>query len=139
MSSYTEEVYQAIYEKILEGTLLPGEKLHIAKLAEMFGVGLSPIREALSRLTATGLVAAISQRGFKVSPLSREDLNDIYTTRMYIEKIALTLSIENGDENWEANLIAAFHRLSQMEKKINIDTVEKYKLWEKYHREFNSA
>lgn len=139
MSSHIEKVYDAIYEKILDGSFPPGEKLHIAKLTQMFGVGLSPIREALSRLTATKLVIAISQRGFIVSPRSLADLEDVYTTRMQIEKIGLALSIENGDENWEANLLAAFHRLSSIEKKIEFHTEEDYKIWEKYHREFNSA
>lgn len=139
MSSYTEEVYHAIYEKILDGIFLPGEKLHIAKLAEMFEVGLSPVREALSRLTATNFVEVISQRGFKVASLSIEDLNDIYSTRTHIEKIALTLSIECGDANWEANLIAAFHRLSHIENKTKLNSLEDYKTWEQYHREFNLA
>jgi GntR family transcriptional regulator, carbon starvation induced regulator len=139
MSSYTEDVYHAIYEKIIDGKFPPGAKLHIAKLAELFGVGLSPIREALSRLIATNFVKVISQRGFIVAPLSITDLNDIYTTRTHIEKISLTLSIKQADANWEANLLAAFHRLSQIERKTKIDTFEEYKVWEKYHREFNLA
>lgn len=139
MSSHTEDIYQAIYEKILDGSFPPGQKLHIAKLAALFGVGLSPIREALSRLTATQMVIARTQRGFIVAPLSLEDLNDIYTTRNWIEKIALKLSVEKGDTNWEAQLIAAFHRLSQVERQEHVNTSEKYKVWESCHRQFNLA
>lgn len=139
MSSQTEVIYQAIYENILDGTLSAGEKLHIGKLAKRFAVGLSPVREALSKLTGTNLVIAISQRGFKVLPLSLEDMDDLYTTRIQIEKIALTLSIEKGDANWEANLLAAFHLLSQAEKKETLNTIEDYKFWEKHHRVFNLA
>jgi len=139
MGSYVEDVYQALYEQILDGTLKPGEKLHIAKLAEMFGVGLSPVREALSRLIGTHFITALSQRGFIVTSLSLDDMQDIYATRTYIEKIALALSIENGNADWEANLLAAYHRLSQVEKKTAVDTIEAYKNWEKYHRDFNKA
>jgi DNA-binding GntR family transcriptional regulator len=139
MQSHTDEVYLAIYEKILDGTYGPGEKLHIAKLAGLFGVALSPIREALSRLIATGLVISESQRGFKVAPISKEDLQDIYTTRVLVEQAALERSIKLGDQNWEANLVAAFHRLSHIEKKIEVDSLKKYKEWEKLHREFNMA
>ncbi len=139
MTSRTDEVYQAIYEDIMKGTLYPDQKLHIAQLAEKFDVGLSPVREALSKLTATNLVIAMSQRGFKVAPISLADLNDIYATRTHIEKIALALSIEKGDANWEAELLAAFHRLSQIEKKTKIAEMMEYRLWEKHHRAFNLA
>ncbi len=137
--SHTDDVYEAICEQILEGTLPPGEKIHMAELAAFFGVGLSPIREALSRLTATQLVIAKSQRGFIVAPLSIEDLHDIYATRTIIESITLKLSIERGDTEWEANLLASFHRLSRIEKEEAIDSSEKYRAWEKYHRQFNLA
>ncbi len=139
MSSCADKVYETIYEKILDGSFAPGERLHIAKLAHMFDVALSPVREALSRLTATDLVIAQSQRGFKVAPISIEDLKDIYATRTLIEQIALTRSIEQGDDNWEAGLLATFHRLSQIEKKMELDTLKKYKEWEKLHRAFNEA
>ncbi len=137
MTSMTDQVYQAIYEEIINGTLHPNQKLHIAQLAEKFDVGLSPIREALSRLIATNLVIAISQRGFKVASISREDLDDIYTTRTFIEKIALKLSIEKGDENWEGELISAFHCLSHTESKMDQLDFTSYQRWEKHHRAFN--
>lgn len=139
MQSHVDTVYQAIHEMILNGTIDPGEKLHIAKLAKQFDLALSPVREALSKLTATGLVVAESQRGFKVASISKEDLEDIYTTRCLIEQVALTRSIQLGDTIWEANLVAAFHRLLHIEKKLELNSLKKYKDWEKLHREFNLA
>jgi len=139
MRSRTEEVYQAIYEEILNGDLIPNQKLLIAKLASKYDVGLSPIREALSQLVATNLVLAMPQRGFRVAPISFQDLKDVYSTRELIEQLALKLSIEKGDEMWEADLLASFHRLSHIEKKTTVTTFKEYQHWEKAHRAFNVA
>lgn len=139
MSSRTETVYQQIYEEIISGQLTPGQKIPIAELAKKYGVGLSPVREALSQLIATDLVIAVAQKGFIVAPISVDDMNDIYDTRSYIEQIALALSIEIGNEQWEADMLASFHKLSQFEIKQTIASVEQYKVWEERHRAFNLA
>lgn len=136
----TDTIYEQIYEDIIAGDLLPGQKLHIAHLAEKYSVGLSPIREALSRLSASELVIAKSQCGFIVSPISQRDLYDLYKTRSYIEEIAVKLSIENGDDAWEAAILAAFHSLAKFEEQsATLKTVEQYKEWERRHRAFNLA
>jgi GntR family transcriptional regulator, carbon starvation induced regulator len=139
MTSKAEEIYDLIYEDIISGALAPGEKILIAAMAKKYDVGLSPVREALSQLTATDFVLAKSQCGFTIAPVSREDLSDIYTTRSYIEELALGLSIERGNENWEAEMLASFHKLFQFEKKHEINTIEHYRSWEERHRQFNLA
>lgn len=132
-------IYDKLHEDIIAGHLKPGQKLHIAELAKQYHVALSPIREALARLSESELVIAKSQRGFTVSPLSQRDLLDLYKTRAYIEAIALNLSIENGNDDWEAEILAAFHRLAKFEEKLTLASVEHYNEWEKRHRAFNLA
>lgn len=139
MTSRSDEIYAHIYHEILDGTLKPGQRLHIQELAIKFGATLSPVREALGKLTATELVVAIAQKGFRVAPISLQDLEDIYHTRVAIESMALQLAIEKGDDAWEAALIAAFHRLEQFEKKSTLATWSDYQEWEKRHRAFNLA
>ena len=78
---------------ILRGALAPGARLGIAETAARYGVGATPLREALSRLAARGLVDAIGQRGFRVKPISRDDLADIVRIRTVIEREALRLSM----------------------------------------------
>ena len=51
----------------------------------------------------------------------------------------MTLSIEKGDADWEAELLAAYHRLSHVEKTTKFTSFEDYLVWEKYHRAFNRA
>ncbi|HHT0593239.1 TPA: GntR family transcriptional regulator [Legionella anisa] len=137
MKTLVDELYESIHEEIIGNRLKPGQRLHIAQLADQYHVGSGPIREALSRLLATQLVIAISQRGFRVAPISRVDLHDIYKTRAHIEVIAVTLSIEHGSDAWEAEMIAAYHRLAKFESEHKISNQEAYTEWESRHRAFN--
>ena len=96
----TSAVLQRLRADILSTKLDPGQKLHIAGLAKQFSVSFAAVREALSRLVADGLVQASDQRGFRVSPVSRDDLQDVTRTRIDIESLAMRRSIEDGDQRW---------------------------------------
>lgn len=137
MSSMTESTFSKIYEDILSSKLKPGEKLHITDLAKHYQAGMSPVREALSLLTATEMVIATPQKGFKVAEMTLEDMEDLYKTRICVEEAALRLAIQNGDENWEAGVLSSFHLLDQFESKCTFTTMDDYLEWEKRHRNFN--
>ena len=98
---------------ILSGALAPGGRLGIADTAARYGVGATPVREALSRLAARGLVDAFGQRGFRVKAISREDLADIVRIRTLVEREGLRLSLEAGDGAWEGEIVATLHRLKR--------------------------
>ena len=66
-------------------------------------------------LLSDALVTAEGQRGFRVAPISLADLEDVTNTRVLIETEALRQSIRRGDARWEADLVAAFHLLTQAE------------------------
>ena len=100
--------YQALRDRIVLGTLAPREKLKIADLAEEFAVSPGAVREALSRLTTENLVSALDQRGFRVAPVSLDDLDDLTRTRLQIEALALREAMTRGDAAWEASLRAAY-------------------------------
>ncbi len=139
MATLIDSIYEKILEEIISGDLQPNQRLHISQLAAQYNVGLSPVREALSRLLATELVTSISQKGFRVAPVSSADLYDIYQTRIHIELLALQLSIEQGNDKWEADIIAAYHQLSKYESEHKIINTEDYQEWEIRHRAFNLA
>jgi GntR family carbon starvation induced transcriptional regulator len=96
---------------ILSGELPPDSRLLIQDLADRYSIGATPLREALSRLVSTGLVSSIGQRGFRVAPLGREDLEDITRLRVLIETEALRLSMRDGDDVWEAGIVSSLYRL----------------------------
>lgn len=130
------EVFESLRADILSSKLAPGTKLRFEDLRNAYGVGLSPLREALSRLAENRLVVAAGQRGFRVPAASVEDIMDVSMVRKKIEEQALRLSIENGDDAWEARVVASRHKLSLFERGAKNVTEDE---WENRHREFHHA
>lgn len=128
------EVFAKIRADILTARLPPGTKLRFEYLRKTYAVGLSPLREALSRLAENRLVVAIGQRGFRVPSVSVHDILDIAMVRKEIEGLALRLSISNGDDTWEASVVAARHKVTLLEKAGNNVAED---IWESRHREFH--
>jgi GntR family carbon starvation induced transcriptional regulator len=106
-----ESAWRKLRGDILQGRRKPGEKLHIERLSAAYGVGPTPLREALSRLSSVGLVTAEGQRGFRVAPVSVENLLDVSRNRVWMEALALRSAMARGDRAWEAGIVAAAHRL----------------------------
>ena len=115
--SLTSAVFLQLRAEILACRLAPGQKLRIAALAQRFGVSLAAVREALSRLTADGLVTAEDQRGFRVSLVSLDDFLDITRTRIDIECLALERAIAAGDAEWERTIRALWQEFRGVERK----------------------
>src|SRR5262245_40301945 len=132
-------VYRRIRADIVACRLMPNERLRVETLRNLYAVGGSPIREALMRLEAEGLVVLEQNKGFRVSPVSRERLLDLTRTRIEIEGIALRWSIENGGVEWEADLLAAFHRLSRNKKTERGNEGVINVAWFREHRSFHAA
>ena len=91
------------------------------------------------RLEAEGLVTLEQNKGFRVSPVSKEHLIDLMRTRIEIECIALRWSIEKGGVAWEADLVAAFHRLAHVKKVERSTGIDVNSDWVKEHRNFHAA
>src|ERR1700740_254444 len=79
--TWATAAYERIRQEIVGGRLLPGEKLRVDALRDRYEIGGSPLREALARLTAEGLVFQQEQKGFRVSAVSAGDLIELTRTR----------------------------------------------------------
>jgi len=134
-----EGVYQDLRADILACRLRPGAKLQINMLAEERGISLSGVREALSRLSAEGLVVAEPQRGFRVAPVSLEDLSDLTATRIDVENLCLSRSIEHGGVEWETAVVASMHRLSRTPYWAAGDDRRLSEEWALAHNAFHEA
>ena len=132
-------VYQRIKGDILDGRLAPGLKLRIEFVSARYGIGSSPIREALSRLSSEGIVVRHEQRGFCVAPISLDELREITKTRCWLETVALRETIANANPHWEDALVVAYHRLSRTNRFL-IDTDSTLNpAWEEQHAIFHEA
>ena len=131
--------YQHIKRDIIFGRLAPGSKLKLDGLRERYTASMSTLRETLNRLASEGFVDAMDQRGFFVTPVSREDLIEIARLRILLECHALELSVANGDTDWEGNLVAAHHKLHLMEQKMLEGDESEKENWKRYDWEFHLA
>ena len=120
---------------ILSGSLMPNSRLRLEELCTRYGVSLSPVREALLRLTGEGLVVSEDQRGFRVAETSVAHLDEVTRLRAHVEPFALRRSIECGDLAWEENLVSMFHRLTRIEQRDGF--VPFLHEWERTHRDFH--
>jgi GntR family transcriptional regulator, carbon starvation induced regulator len=133
----TTVAYEALRADILNGRYPPEKKLKIQELAEELGVSPGAVREALSRLVPDELVVSRDQRGFLVAPLSVPDLEDLTDLRCEIESLALRRSVELGDVNWEAGILAAEHRLRS--KVVVVGQEDSLVIWRRNHAAFHTA
>jgi DNA-binding GntR family transcriptional regulator len=138
-SSLTESVYATLRADILSARLEPGQKLKIKDLCDRLSAGSSAVREALSRLGSEGLVVVEPQRGFRVAPLSMDELHDLTRTRGQIEALCIRDAIASGDVEWEIGLMAALHRMLRMPKEVEGDPRRYSQAFTDAHTAFHEA
>jgi DNA-binding GntR family transcriptional regulator len=130
-------VYDRLRRDLLTGRLAPGRKLQVKFLMERYQAGQTPLREALNRLTADGLVEFQDQRGFTVTAVSAVELAELTKTRCWVEEIALRQSMLNATAAWEEELVVACHRLVRTKRSASSEQYEEYEEWEVLHRSFH--
>lgn len=118
--------------QIVSGTLTPGSKINLDHLRSQIGVSISPLREAVARLVAEGLVEFEDQRGYAVSPHSLADLDEITNLRVLLETEALHAAITHGDLDWESKVMGSIYRLERTPRAGAVD-------WEAAHSAFHMA
>ncbi|MCC1481156.1 GntR family transcriptional regulator [Roseibaca sp. Y0-43] len=134
-----EQAFAALRKDIIDGTRAPGERLRIDKLRSLYGIGASPLREALQRLAADGFVIASSNRGFLVAPLNPTEFEDLNTARIAVECAALRLSVVAGDEDWEAQVVAAAYSLEKLDRQLIDGTLQDFDRWEVLNAKFHTT
>ncbi len=102
----SDDVVVRLREAISSAELAPGERLSEARLAEMMGVSRGPIREALTQLEREGLVFKQPNKGAFVARLSREDLDEVYSLRLALERLAVSQAIRQAQPQYLADMQA---------------------------------
>jgi DNA-binding GntR family transcriptional regulator len=134
-----EGAYRRIRNDIITGRLAPGRKLRLDALRRDYGASISTLRETLNRLVSEKLVVAEAQRGFEVMPISAANLREVGALRQLLECHALRQSFAQGDLEWEARVIAAHHKLAQMEARMAGGDRTDTDLWKRYDWQFHQA
>lgn len=134
-----DAAYHSLRHDIISGERHAGERLRIEKLKTLYGIGPTPLREALQKLAQEGLVVTEGNRGFTVSPLNTAEFEDLNRARIAIEKAALTLSIANGDSKWEARVVAASYLMAKDDAALFRSADGVTDSWERANTEFHTA
>ena len=106
MMRASDRAYRHLRHEIISWELLPGSVLGEVELSTRLGVSRTPVREALSRLTADGLVEPQAGRGLVVSGISIENITELFEARQALEQRAAALAAQRRDP-------AVFIRLQQ--------------------------
>lgn len=88
----SDTAYDLIKKDIVTCVLDPGQFIGQAELAEKFGVGLTPVREALRRLTQEGFVRVVPRMGYIISQITPQDIHEVFELRLILESAAARLA-----------------------------------------------
>lgn len=109
--SIRAEITKALRGAIITGEMAPGRMYSAPALAEQFGVSATPVREAMVDLAREGLIDIVRNRGFRVSELLDEQLDDMAAVRMLLEVPTVRELAANYDESWRETF-SELHRIA---------------------------
>ena len=95
-TSLKEMVYQSLKQKIVSGEIKPGDRILEEEIAVNLHASRTPVREAVNRLTAEGLLFSIPQKGSFCKKLSKKEIQDLLDVRSVLETLAITQFIRTG-------------------------------------------
>ena len=135
----TQVAVRRLRDDIICGKLKPGMKLRVSKLRDLYGIGASPLREALSRLVPLGFVVTLDRRGFTVAPISLREFRELTHVRKLMELEAARMSLADGDDAWEGRVVAALHRVTKLRGSSVGKMSPAMKEWEDVNEAFQEA
>jgi DNA-binding GntR family transcriptional regulator len=113
-----DDIALALEEAIVSGEIPPGSVLRQEHLSEQFQVSRTPVREALRRLAALGLVTFEPNRGVQVRMLSRDELREAFMVRAELESLATEIATSKMTEDDLVELEAAERRFSRLTREL---------------------
>lgn len=131
-ASLSQQIRDALLERIVSGEFEPGERLIESKIAQELNTSQAPVREALRELEAVGVIEIQRNRGARVRVFDQKELREIYSVRAELEAYASDLATRNAPELCEA-LETILAQMIDAANKVNT------KLFSKLNFEFHSA
>jgi GntR family transcriptional regulator, carbon starvation induced regulator len=138
-TTLASSIEEKLRRDLISAAFMPGEKLAIGLLQERYGTGASPVREALNRLSAEGWVLLADQRGFRVPPVSVDQLEELTRTRCLLNEVTLREAIARADGQSDEAIVVALHRLSRTSSRAPDNPKQINPEWEARHRAFHAS
>ena len=130
-----EAVVSQLREAIINGELVPGDKLRETELADQFGVSRGPIREALGELAREGLVIDLPRRGTLVSGPSFGDLVEVYDLREALERFAIAEAIRRATRDDLAAFASLYDASMRLWHSADASNADRWAADYDFHRE----
>lgn len=132
--SLPDAIYLVLRDEILSGTHPPGDALRQEPLAKRFDVSRIPIREALNRLQADGLVQLRPRRGYVVASLDLEEIKEIFELRMVLEEhIGRIATMRRNEKD-----VRDVRRIVEAMEQVKINHQDDVVSWSKLNRKFHT-
>ena len=133
---FKDEVKKILLEYILTGSIKPGERISLPTIAKELELSVTPIREALTQLSETGIITYIANRGFFVIDLYIKEAKEIYDLMAILEGNAVKKSLYNNQQLEELKIInSAFVKAKSTIEMLDYDRRFHQKLIETYTNE----
>src|SRR5882757_11396441 len=111
-ASLSERVYQALKQDIIRGVFRPGEALSEKDLAKRYRGSRTPVREAAVRLQQENLMQIVANRGYFITQITIQNVNEIYDFRAAVEGASAELAAQS---NWDSDTIERLEKLAEAE------------------------
>jgi len=134
-----EQIHGQVRNDILAGRIAPGTRLKAVELCRQYGVSLSVVREALTRLVEQRLVERRAQQSFAVISVSADHLRDLTMLRIHVETVALRRAVERGDIAWQGRVLAAEHQLAHTPSRDPPGSNQMSTAWTAAHAVFHAT
>ncbi len=128
-ASLAEQAYRVLEQQLVTLRFAPGELVGEKQLVDKTGIGRTPVREAIQRLSAEGLLEVLPRKGLLVTPLRRSDLVRIFEARRVLERLMVVKAAERASPRQRLalkflsnNLLAAANDLElffQLDQDLN--------------------
>jgi len=129
--SGTLTVHEHLRRAILQGEYAADVPISQVRLASQLGISRTPLREALRMLQAEGLIQSQANRMVRITPMSLEDLEQVYAVRIVVEAMGASLSVPKLTDQDVAELAASLARLEEVSRLSDLED------WETRHRQFH--
>lgn len=122
---------------IVRGVFEPLERLKVEHLVQFYGVGHSPVREAILLLSSSGLVIHEHQKGYRVAPVSLADYDDVLAVYQRLYKLALGMAMDLGDDAWEERVVVQLHRSAKVQMVLPDGDPQGREKWQRAYWEYH--
>lgn len=116
-------IHETLRQAIFEGKLKAGERLVESDLAEKMNVSRTPVREAIRKLEAEGLVEHLPRKGAEVREFTQAEIVEIYSIRRALEALAITYTVKNITEKEIEYLKKLIKKMSKLTEKNDTENL----------------